>query len=431
MSHIIIDRRLNSKGKSTVNRKRFVDRVKDQIRETVKKSVQNGKITDILKDKKEKVNVPKKNIDEPSFHHTKGGVSKRVHPGNKEFVSGDRVKRPQDGQGKGNKASKDGDGEDSFEFTISNEEYMNIFYEDLELPNLEEKDLVSADSFSWKRAGFVSDGDPARLDLLKTMKDATGRRKALGGAKRKKLRALKEELESLKSFVVTKDLAETLVERVRIEEIEKEITKLRAKLENIPFIDDVDLKFRHRVKFPTPITQAVMVCVLDVSGSMEEWHKEMAKRFFMLLYIFLTRNYEKIDVVFIRHHTTAREVSEDEFFYAKETGGTLVSPAMQLSYDILKERYPASQWNMYACQASDGDNWQDDNIATVNILDKQLLPMLQYFAYVEINNGRNGDLWEPYEGLKASHKNFAMAKINDAADIFPVFRGLFKKEGGK
>jgi len=429
MAHIVIDRRKNSRGKSTVNRQRFVDRVKDQVRQTVKKSIQKGKISDITKNKNEKVNIPKKDIDEPTFHHDQGGVSERVHPGNKEFVTGDRVARPKGGEGKGNKGSPDGEGDDDFEFTITNEEYMNIFYEDLELPNLEEKALASSDNFTWKRAGFVTEGDPARLDLLRTMKDATGRRKALGFGKRKKIKELKKELAELKLYVNTHAPEECQVENIKIEELEKEIIRLRAKIDDIPFIDEMDLKFRNRVKVPSPVTQAVMFAVMDVSGSMSEWQKEMAKRFYMLLYIFLTKNYKKIDIVFIRHHTVAKEVTEDEFFHAKETGGTIVSPALELTRDIIKERYPVSDWNIYACQASDGDNWMDDNAKSVGILDTQLLPILQYYAYVEINQGREGDLWKPYEELQARQsKKFAMAKITDAADIFPVFRGLFKKD---
>lgn len=429
MSHNIIDRRLNDKGKSTVNRKRFVDRVKDKLKKTVKKSIQEGKITDILKDKNEKVNIPKKDIDEPTFSHDKGGVIERVFPGNKDYVEGDRIARPKDGTGgKGNKASPDGEGEDDFEFTITQDEFMNIFFEDLELPYLEEKTLASTDSFKWQRAGFVTEGDPSRLDLLRTMKGAVGRRLGLGGAKKKRLKKLKEELEDLKKFVSTRDPYECSIERQRIEELEKEIAKLSVKIEAIPFIDDIDLRFRNTIKVPNPITQAVMFCVMDVSGSMGEWHKEMAKRFFMLLYIFLTRNYKRIDVVFIRHHTTAKEVNEDEFFHSKESGGTLVSPALDLMYSIIKDRYPLSAWNIYGCQASDGDNWPENNPDAVDVLKNKILPLLQYYAYVEITESDRGDLWEPYAEIKQTTKNFDMAKIKNAADIFPVFQGLFKKE---
>jgi len=428
MAFSIIDRRLNSRGKSTVNRKRFVDRVKHQIRKKVKKSIEDGKITDIIKDKTEKISVPKGNIEEHTFRHDNGGVRQRVFPGNKEFLPGDRITRPPSGGGGGSKASKDGEGEDDFEFTITNDEYMDIFYEDLELPNLEKKDLATSDMFEWKRCGFVTDGDPSRLDLMRSMKEATGRRLSLSGGKNKKIKELKKEMVELKIHIELYAEGECLEEKTRIVEIENEILELKRRIKKIPFIDEIDLRFRNHVKVPIPITQATMICIMDVSGSMGQWHKEMAKRFYMLLYLFLTRKYEKIDVVFIRHHTKPKEVDEDEFFYSKETGGTLVSPALELANDIILERYPLSNWNIYISQATDGDNWPDDNIEAVSLLDKKILPMTQYYSYIEINDDKKSDLWDPYEQIKHKYENkFAMAKISDASDIFPVFRGLFQK----
>lgn len=431
MAHSIIDRRPNSnKGKSTVNRKKFIDRVKGKVRETVRKAITNGKITDIIKDKKEKINIPQKDINEPTFHHQKGGVNKKVFPGNKDYIPGDKIPRPEGGGGtKGNKASKDSGSEnDEFEFQLTNEEYMNIFFEDLDLPNLEEKNIATIDNFILQRAGYVSDGDYSNLDLLKSMKGASGRRKSLGAIKKKKIKLLLKEKETIEEFIKLNSLMECLEEKQRIIEIDEEIKKLRIKLNNIPFIDEMDLKFRNKVKVPSPITQAVMFCIMDVSGSMEEFHKEMAKRFFMLLYVFLTRSYKKIDIVFIRHHTEAKEVTEDEFFYNKETGGTLVSPALELTMEIIKKRYPVSDWNIYIAQASDGDNWSEDNDKVLSILEKQLLPIIKYYSYIEINKSRPGDLWEPYKTIEAKYKKkFSMVRIEEVEDIFPVFRELFKK----
>jgi len=169
---------------------------------------------------------------------------------------------------------------------------------------------------------------------------------------------------------------------------------------------------------------------MDVSGSMGEWEKEMAKRFFMLLYLFLTRSYEQVELVFIRHHSVAKEVDEDEFFHSRETGGTLVSPALEMMADIVKKRYDLNSWNVYACQASDGDNWPNDTEAAKDILESELLRMVQYYAYVEIDQyeGRDSDLWETYDEIKTRNQNFDMTIIHDAADIYPVFRKLFEKE---
>ena len=206
------------------------------------------------------------------------------------------------------------------------------------------------------------------------------------------------------------------------------IAELRERLKRIPFLDPFDLRYRNRVRTPVPTAKAVMFCLMDVSGSMDEARKDMSKRFFMLLYLFLTRHYEKIDLVFIRHHTQAAEVSEDEFFHATETGGTVVSSALVLMEDIIQARYPRGEWNIYGAQASDGDNWHHDSGRCRQLLAEQILPLCRYYAYVQVAEAEQ-NLWEEYTQLLETHKNFAMRKVSDAADIYPVFRDLFKKEG--
>jgi len=164
---------------------------------------------------------------------------------------------------------------------------------------------------------------------------------------------------------------------------------------------------------------------------MDEAKKDTAKRFFILLYLFLTRSYEKIELVFIRHHTTALEVDEQEFFNSRESGGTVVSSAINLLQEILTQRYPTSEWNAYVAQASDGDNWDNDSVTCRQILIDKILPLVQYFAYVEITDGEPQNLWREYEQVASYHTHFAMRKIEDPADIYPVFRDLFKKQNAK
>ena len=183
------------------------------------------------------------------------------------------------------------------------------------------------------------------------------------------------------------------------------------------------------IRQPIPTTSAVMFCLMDVSGSMTQDIKDLAKRFFVLLHMFLKRHYEKTEVVFIRHHTKADEVDEDEFFYSRETGGTVVSSALELMQKIIQERYPTNSWNIYAAQASDGENWQDDSPRCRDLLVKSLLPLLQYFAYVEITSGPQQQLWDTYSEIPENFPDrFAMRTVADAADIFPVFRDLFERK---
>lgn len=183
--------------------------------------------------------------------------------------------------------------------------------------------------------------------------------------KRRELR----ELETNLKVVENTEPAQLLEE----ERLRKEIAELRAKIDRVPFIDTFDLRYKNYEKRPEPSSQAVMFCLMDVSGSMDQATKDMAKRFYILLYLFLSRTYKNVEVVYIRHHTQAKEVDEHEFFYSQETGGTIVSSALKLMDEVVKERYDPAQWNIYAAQASDGDNWADDSPLCHEILAKKIL----------------------------------------------------------
>lgn len=417
----IIDRRLDSKHKSSVNRGRFIDRFKGQIRKAVAEAINKRGIRDI--DNGEKIGIPGKDIGEPQFEHGKGGVWETVRPGNDRFSSKDQVDRPKGGArgtGKG-QASADGEGLDEFMFTLTKEEFLDIFFDELALPNLVKQYLAHVEQYRRVRAGYTQSGVPTNINLARTMRGAAGRRIAVGGPYATQLRALLAELDELKN-----KLADDAPE---LERLRREIARLRARMDNVPFIDTFDLRYNNRIRVPTPSTQAVMFCLLDVSGSMDEGRKNIAKRFFMLLYLFLTRNYERIEVVFIRHHTVASEVDEDEFFTSRESGGTVVSSALELMRKIIVDRYPSSQWNIYGAQASDGDNWDNDSVRCRDLLEQRLLPIAQYFAYIEITDGPAQNLWDEYAKLETSHADhFAMRRIATAADIYPVFRDLFKRK---
>jgi uncharacterized sporulation protein YeaH/YhbH (DUF444 family) len=258
---------------------------------------------------------------------------------------------------------------------------------------------------------------------VRSLRGALARRIALRGPHMKRLREANVELTALQPVADEEEQASDQ----RIAALEEEIRHLKGRIEAIPFIDTFDLRYNNRIKQPMPSTQAVMFCLMDVSGSMDETRKDTAKRFFILLYLFLKRNYERIEVVFIRHHTTAKEVDEDEFFHSRETGGTVVSSALELMHETIRERYPATEWNIYAAQASDGDNWDNDSPKCRDLLLSRIMPCLQYFAYVEITPDRHQSLWQEYERVADSYRNFAMQQIEAAQDIYPVFRELFRK----
>lgn len=442
MAYVIIDRRKNDKNKSSTNRARYVRRVREQVKEAVKDIIRDGSIQDNLSGGSKKVKITKKGLGQPEFHHdAHGGVRDVVQPGNKEYDQGDRIDKPPSGSGKkkGNKGSPDGDGQDDFEFTLSREEFLDLFFEDLELPDMVKKDMVSVDNYVIRRAGFSVDGNPSRLNILRSMKQAKSRRIALRSPKGKKIKELEAELallqEQIDSHLITPGEEAHVKALLRIEAIQEEIAILRRKRKAIPFIDDMDLRYNRWEKFPTPTTQAVMFGIMDVSGSMDEWKKEMAKRFFMLMLLFLQHNYERVDIVWIRHHSVSKEVEEEEFFHSQESGGTVVSPAYEMMMNIIKERYPLNQWNVFGTHISDGDNYSPDNPIAKDVLSNRILPISQYFAYVEVRKGADpsketsSDLWPVYKPLVEFNKNFVMSVIGDVNQIYPLFRKLFEKRG--
>jgi hypothetical protein len=421
----IIDRRLAGKNKSIGNRERFLRRYKDQIKDAVKRAIDGRGIRDM--ERGEEVRIPKKDLSEPVFHHGQGGVRDIVHPGNKEYIRGDRIARPKGGQGGGSgkgQASDSGEGEDDFTFALSKEEFMQVFFEDLALPHLVRTQLAETPEYKTHRAGYSSDGTPNNLHVVRSMRGAIGRRIAIGATSRRELHEMEARLVELTADAARGDITA----KREIPELTLLIEALRARVARIPFLDPIDLRYRSRVRVPVPTSKAVMFCLMDVSGSMDEARKDLSKRFFILLYLFLTRHYEKIDIVFIRHHTQAQEVDEENFFHARETGGTVVSSALVLMEEIIRARYSPSEWNIYGAQASDGDNWHHDSGRCREILSEKLLPLCRYFAYVQVAEEEQ-NLWEEYSQLVDAQRHFAMRKATSASEIYPVFRDLFKKEG--
>ena len=415
----IVDRRLNGKNKSAVNRQKFLRRFRKQIKKSIENVIAERSVTDL--DKGEKISIPKKDISEPFFHHGQGGHRDMVHPGNKEFQTGDKIPRPQGGsaQGDGSEAADTGEGEDDFVFELSREEFLQFFFEDLELPNLIKTKLSTITETKKIRAGHTSEGIPSNINVVRSLTGAMGRRMALRGPYRKEIKSIKNELDDLLKRHNESDQV--------IIDLRERIIYLQKRIKRIPFIDSFDLRYDNRIEQPMPTTQAVMFCVMDVSGSMGQEEKDIAKRFFMLLYLFLTRTYEKIQIVFISHHTVASEVDEETFFYSRETGGTVVSSALKLMSSIIQDRYPTNDWNIYTAQASDGDNWHNDSKICVDIMNKHIMPFVQYYSYIEITPDNQQNLWQEYSAIESNWDNFAMQKIEKISDIYPVFRKLFQK----
>jgi uncharacterized sporulation protein YeaH/YhbH (DUF444 family) len=432
MTHIIIDRTTGNKNKSSPNREKFIKRSSEAMKRAVKDYIVNDASIDSIADgKNKKVKVKSKNLNEPMIYNSPSENDYEVvAPGNKDFDVGDSIEKQKSsgGKGKGRKGSDSGESEDDFYFTLTHDEFVDIFFGDLELPDLVKKSLKESPEYEIKRAGFSTDGPPSRLDLRKTLMTSMKRNFAASGMIMSKIGEIKKKLEDE-------------VNQEIIDELNDELEKLYIQLNTIPFMRDIDLRYKRVEEVPNPSTKAVMFCILDVSASMTSWHKEMAKRFFMLLYLFLTKQYKKVDLVFIKHHHEAFEVDEQDFFYSRDSGGTIVSSAMKLVSEIIEERYDKNHYNMYICQCSDGDDYgSSDEVNTLyDLIANKLIPVIQYFAYVEINafpdDIRYSDLMKMYKQFRSENKQ-VRDKLNIRSvvhqnDIFSVFRSLFTKKGRK
>jgi uncharacterized sporulation protein YeaH/YhbH (DUF444 family) len=409
----IVDRRLNPGGKSLENRQRFLRRAKALVQAAVKKSSHDRDIKDVLEGGE--VSIPLDGMNEPRFRR-EGGTRDMVLPGNKKFVEGDMLPRSGEGHGKAS-GPGEGDGEDAFRFVLSRDEFVDLFLDDLELPDLAKRKLAEADSEGLHRAGYATSGSPANISVGRTVRLALARRVALRRPRRETIKELEAELAGC--------------DEARRIELMAEIDALKAKMLRIPFIDPIDIRYRRFETIPKPVAKAVMFCLMDVSGSMSEHMKDLAKRFYMLLYVFLTRRYRHVEIVFIRHTDRAEEVDEDTFFHGPASGGTLVSSALQVMHEIVKSRFRPADWNIYAAQASDGDNASLDSDVVSRLLAERILPVSQFFAYLEVcgagGNMPDSSLWTLYQRLRADGASLSMRKVSDRSEIFPVFHDLFHR----
>lgn len=422
MSNVTIIDRRSERRRSSPNRERLLRRIKGSIKKAIPNVIGSNSIRDMGKDGKN-ISIPVKGLNEPLFQHDEVlGKRQRVFSGNDQFAPGDRINRPLT-DGKATEGSDDPSiGEDEFVVSLTPEEFAIYFFEDLELPDLIKKQLSnSIEDFRMRHAGFIAHGIPSRLNIIRSFKNSLGRRLAI-------TTQWQNEIDTLELKICQTDDDE------EAQRILKKIEKLKKQIETIPFFVDVDLRYDHYIKEPVPITKAVMICPMDVSGSMGQEEKDIAKRFYMFLYLFLESQYKHVDIVWIRHHTTAKRVDEDEFFNSQETGGTIVSSALELAHNIKTNGdvisvggYPTDQWNIYFAQCTDGDNTYSDANKCHDLL-RKIMQYTQYYAYIQIRSPGEQNLWEEYLPIAEAYPNFVMRHINAKNEIWQVFQGLFQKQ---
>lgn len=377
----IIDKRKNGKNKSVGNRQKFLKRYKSRIKKSIDNITDSKGITDVLKDRK--VTIDQDEIEEPNFgFDLTTGKRDMIFPGNKTMKKGDKIYSPPKSD-EDEQASDNGEGLDEFRFTLTKEEFLELYFSDMQLPDFIKESMKGSVKWQFKRTGYSKEGIPPRLDLIKTLKQAMARRIATGSKR---------------------------------------------------YLDDLDLRYKHFTKKPYPVRQATMILLMDVSGSMGQFEKNIAKKFFLLLYLFLNKVYKNVNIIFISHTQDAAEVTEHEFFYGQKSGGTVVSAGLQKVKEIIDERINLNEDNVYIAQASDGDNWPGDE-KTSNALVEELLSKVQYFAYIQTeepyrlrHKQKYGieDLMTQYNEIASKHKNFQTRHVTNEADVYPVLRSLFE-----
>lgn len=456
MSVTIVDKRAVSRDRTSENRARFLRRIKQTIKDQLPDLINGRSLKDMDKTGGD-IRVKRKTITEPQIWHTDGGNVDRVLPGNEEYVDGDMIDKPRGGQGKGRgkKASQDGESEDDFIINITRDEFLDFFFEDLELPDMMKTQLSKVKEYKRENAGFQPDGSPNRLSVVKSYLKSFGRRLALRGSMKEELEAVEAELFELEreAEIRADQIPVILLARphqdlddgalwLLIAEKNKEIAAIKERMDGVALFEEVDLRYRTVVKREIPSTHATMIMIMDNSGSMGEKEKTIARKFFWLLYSFLRRAYDQVDMRFISHTMTAREMDEEEFFNTKESGGTIVSTALDLCANIIQKDL-LNKTNIYIAQVSDGDNWDSDNGTCSEILEMDILPHARYYAYVQVDDYHNEDsggittfgslmnirgLWKTYDSVSSRNSKLQAKRVYSEKDIYPVFRELFKKK---
>lgn len=386
--------------RSASDRRRHKKKIEDALKDGIHNIVSEESL--IGQDGKKKINIPVRGIKEYRFIYGDNSDNKQVGsaPG-KEIHRGQKVGDAQKQKGQGSKAGKD-KGEEYYEVEITLEELAEYLFADLELPDLAKKAIKNITGEKWKRHGYRNDGIRPRLDKKQT---AINRIKRMKATERMKKAGLIEADQSVEHSGADED-------------------------ERFPYHEN-DLRYRHIKKDVKESSNAVIFFLMDVSGSMSQEKKFLARSFYFLLYHFINSRYKKCDVVFVAHDITAQEVDEDRFFKRGEGGGTIVSSGLELVKSIIDQRYHPNSWNVYCFQCSDGDNWSEDNEKTINLA-SQLKEVCQLFGYCQIEPKAERMAWDKDTKLLSTYiplvdSNFKLVEIGDKGDIWPAFKKLLGK----
>jgi uncharacterized sporulation protein YeaH/YhbH (DUF444 family) len=443
---IFVDRRKTGRGKSLNNRQKLLDRVKESIRSAKPGDIDAGGMKSTgsgsQKTLANPVKIARDALHEPTFHYDPGtGERDIVLVGNDTWERGDEFPIETSGQGGGGRSRGSGpgeDGEDDFIINISRTEFFDVFFEDCELPDLQETNEKDLPEAMWKPAGFQKEGNAAQLSVVRSYRNAIGRRRALTSDSRAELEELLEELEKLDEILEGNPL--NAVASAKWKELTLRVEELQTKISATPMFEKVDLRYRKSEKVQIKTADAALIMIMDISGSMDEEKKRTARKLFSLQYAFIKRKYPNTDLVFIYHTDTAEEVNEEEFFTTRKSGGTIVSPALQLAETIIKSRYDTRQTNIYLSYVSDGDNWDPDNAKVMEVMEGGLLNRLRHAVYAQVGNSYMPSMYGASSGITLfhvmtsvsnTHKKMHVIRVTDESEVFTAFKKVYGKKANK
>ncbi|MCX7745551.1 MAG: sporulation protein YhbH [Clostridia bacterium] len=395
------------KDRAAEDRRRHKELVEESIKKNIGNIIAEESIIGQSRDKK--IKIPIKGIKE--FQFVYGKNSKGTGSGDGSEKRGDKVgedKSGQKGQGKGQAGNQEG--EEIYETEVTIEELINYLFDDLNLPDIDKKKMAEIESIrSFKKVGYQRKGIPPRLAKKRSVVEKIKRKQ---GYLRTRAEAQEEELDQNDELTGAIDVEEDIKKR-------------------FPFMEE-DLRYRRVREDHKKDFNAVVICIMDVSGSMDQTKKYMARSFYFLLYQFIRLKYANVEVAFVAHTTVAKEVNENEFFHRGESGGTYISSGYEKALEIIEQRYNPTSWNIYAFHCSDGDNWTEDNKRAVEYAIK-LCEVCNLFGYGEIVPGyysSTSTIKSEYQ-KNVKSKNFAIVSMSKKEDVLTALKKLLEKEGDR
>lgn len=388
------------KDRSAEDRRRHKELVEESIKKNIGSIIAEESI--IGQSKEKKIKIPIRGIKEFQFIFGKNIWGTGSGDGSEK--RGDKIGEGKTGQGKGQVGNEEG--EDIYETEVTIEELIKYLFEDLNLPDIDRRKLSEVEAVKSLHAlGYQSKGIPPRLAKQKSVVEKIKRKQGY-------------------FRTITETNGKTEATRNSIELENMNINELKR----FPFMED-DLRYRRVRETKKKDFNAVVICIMDVSGSMDQSKKYIARSFYFLLYQFIKLKYLNVEVVFVAHTTTAKEVNEDDFFHKGESGGTYISSGYEKALEIIEQRYNPTCWNVYAFHCSDGDNWTEDNKRAVEMA-QQLCKMCNLFGYGEIvpSYYSSGSTIKTEYQSNIKSKNFSIVTMSKKEDIMPGLRKLLERE---